>query len=391
MIHARTVPFRLLHTSDWHLGRTLHAVPLLADQEVFLAWLIDLLEREPHDALVVAGDVFDRSVPPEDAVAALSRFLVALRSRCPDLPVVVIAGNHDSATRLAFGSDLLASMRLYVRGGAAGIERPVGLTARDGTRAELWAVPFLHAGALTTERAGERFRVTTQVEALEAAIARTSNFDASAAQVLISHCFARGGVVSESERTIVGTASEIDAMAFARFDYVALGHLHRAQRVAARTRYSGSPQKYSFSEALDEKVVLSVDVTHGEEPVVTPIATPIPVPMVVLRGTLEALMEDAAFAAHRESYVRVELTERPGTHEPMVRLRTRFARLLDLRVASAEPVRRAATADELDRRERADVGADFEDFTSLLTGERPDEARLEAFRALARELEARGR
>ena len=101
MIHARTVPFRLLHTSDWHLGRTLHAVPLLADQEVFLAWLIDLLEREPHDALVVAGDVFDRSVPPEDAVAALSRFLVALRSRCPDLPVVVIALEGKNAVAAA--------------------------------------------------------------------------------------------------------------------------------------------------------------------------------------------------------------------------------------------------------------------------------------------------
>jgi exonuclease SbcD len=138
MIHAPPVPFRLLHTSDWHLGRSLHALGLLPDQEVFLAFLLELLASDPHDALIVAGDVFDRAVPSEDAVASLSRFLSALRARCPELPIILIAGNHDSATRLAFGSELLASMQLHLRGGVSALDSPIRLTGRDGTPVEIW-------------------------------------------------------------------------------------------------------------------------------------------------------------------------------------------------------------------------------------------------------------
>lgn len=381
MIHAVAVPFRLLHTSDWHLGRTLHAVSLLEDQDAFLAFLLDLLENDPHDALIVAGDVFDRSVPTEEAVARLSTFLAALRTRLPALPVVVIAGNHDSATRLAFGSELLASMQLHVRGGTAGIETPVRLVGRDGTRAEIWPVPFLHAGALEAQREGERFKLTTQVDALDEALARIARaHDAAQAQVLVSHCFARGGLVSDSERTIVGTASEIDAAAFARFDYVALGHLHRAQALSENVRYSGSPIAYSFSEAGDLKMVLSVSVERGERARVREIPTPVLRPMVILRGTFEALLGDPAHAVHEDSYVRIELTEAPTAIEPMARLRARFTRLLDLRVHTSERAEARQHARDA-QRERKDVEADFLDFEAMLRGQAPDEAIVAAFRA----------
>jgi exonuclease SbcD len=224
--------------------------------------------------------------------------------------------------------------------------------------------------------------LSTQVDALGEALRRIARGQGrGSAQVLVSHCFARGGLVSDSERTIVGTASEVDASAFGAFDYVALGHLHRAQALTQRVHYSGSPLAYSFSEATDEKVVLSVDVAPGVAPVLRPIPAPVPRPMVILRDTAQALLEDRKYDAHAESYVRIDLTEETALHEPFARLKQRFPWLLDFRVhvaAARAEKRREAEA----RRARADVEADFQDFETMLRGDAPDDALLSAFRSV---------
>lgn len=376
---------KLLHTSDWHLGRVLHERPLLPEQVAFLAQLVALLREDPHDALIVAGDVFDRSIPPEEAVERFGDFLRDLRAACPALPIVIIAGNHDSAARLAYASPLLAAAGVHVRGAldpARAIERPVRVRAADGEEAELWPLPFLWPGALSAHAEGDEAPLGSQEGAFVEALRRLRDRrDATALQVLVAHCFAAGGAVSDSERTLIGTATQIDAACFADFDYVALGHLHRAQRVAPNAWYSGSPLKYSFSEAGDAKALLSVTLSRGAPAEVRRIPIAPARDLAILRGALRELLEDPRHLPYAERYLRIELTEADATAQPMALLRARFPFLLDLRIPRAEASdARIAPAD---RRARADVEQDFVDFERRLRGEAPlPSGLLEAFRAL---------
>jgi exonuclease SbcD len=376
---------KLLHTSDWHLGRVLHDRPLLPDQLVFLAQLIALLRDDPHDALIIAGDVFDRSIPPEDAVERFGDFLRDLRAACPALPIVLIAGNHDSAARLAYASPLLAAAGVHVRGAVdptLAVDRPVRVRGAEGDEAEIWPLPFLWPGALGAHAEGEEASIGTQESVFVEALRRLRDRrDPSAHQVLVAHCFAAGGVVSDSERTLIGTATQIDAACFADFDYVALGHLHRPQRVSANAWYSGSPLEYSFSEAGDPKVLLSVTLSRGAPPEVRKIPIAPPRGMSILRGPLRELLEDPRHLAHVDRYLRIELTDADPAAQPMALLRARFPYLLDLRVPRPEaPEGRMAPAE---RRARADVEQDFLDFERRLRGEAPmPDGLLDAFRAL---------
>lgn len=363
---------KVLHTSDWHLGRVLHERSLLGDQRGFLGWLAGHLEADPHDALVVAGDVFDRGVPPEEAVELLTEFLRDLRERAPRLTVLFIAGNHDSGSRLAFGAPLLASLGVHVRGGVAELERPVRVAG-----AELWAVPFLWPGSFPASPT----QAAAFAEARRRILAAQSP---GAAQVVVAHCFAAGGAVSDSERTLVGQSTQVEGELLAGFDYVALGHLHRPQRVTEQVRYSGSPLRYSFSEAADAKVVLSVEVRAGAPPQVAAVPVPQPRPMVTLRGELAALRADPAFAAHEQAYVRVELTDAVPVSQPVPLLRKRFPHLLELVSAAS-----AGSSGPLAPRARRAAGArpsleeDFVAFERDLRGEgAPSPEVLAAFRGL---------
>jgi exonuclease SbcD len=363
---------RILHTSDWHLGRVLHEHSLLDDQRHFLTQLTDLLRREPHDALVIAGDVFDRGVPPEEAVELLTSSLRDLRTACPALPIVIIAGNHDSASRLAYAAPLLEATGVHVRGGVERLEVPV-VVGPVGHEAELWPVPFLWPGALHAQHDGVDVRIGTQSAAFEEALRRIAErrVTSTRAQVLIAHCFASGGTVSESERTLVGTATQIDAGLFEGFDYVALGHLHRPQRVTSRAWYSGSPLPYSFSEVDDHKAVLSVDVTRGAEPVVRmqPIA---PLRgMSVMRGTFDRLRSAPEYAAFEDHYVRIELETAEAVVQPVPVLRKRFPHLLEFRMPRTgdDVDAQAASTRTVGTRQRTDLDADFHDFEQHLRGE----------------------
>jgi exonuclease SbcD len=377
---------RILHTSDWHLGRVLHEHSLLDDQRHFLAQLTEILRTDAHDVLVIAGDVFDRSVPPEEAVDLLTSSLRDLRAACPTLPIVLIAGNHDSASRLAYAAPLLEAAGLHVRGGASRIEEPVVVRGADGDEAEVWPVPFLWPGALSEHQDGAELRLSTQTAALEEAMRRiAARRSTTRAQVLVAHCFASGGSVSESERTLVGTATQVDTSIFAGFDYVALGHLHRPQRVTTRAWYSGSPLKYSFSEVSDVKCVLSVQVTRGAEPQVREVPIAPLREMAIVRGSFDRLRTDPEFASYVNHYLRVELEVAEAVVQPVPVLRKRFPHLLEFRVPrSGDDValeRGALSAG--DTRKRADIGADFMDFERHLRGGAEAPAHVQdAFRAL---------
>ena len=377
---------RILHTSDWHLGRILHEHNLLPDQQKFLKDLLAHLRESRYEALVIAGDIFDRSIPSEDAVDLWNHFLEDFASTCPDTALLAIAGNHDSATRLALASRLIERAGIHIRGGVERLEDPVTVRDADGAIARIWMVPFLWSGSLIQDREDGRFVLQTQEEALAEAVRRIrARINPGELNLLVAHCFANGAQVSDSERILVGTAAHIDPELFRDFDYVALGHLHRPQALGAKMRYSGTPLPYSFSEATHVKAMAAVTLRKGFNPVVAAIPV-IPLrPMKDLRGTLQELETDPRYTGLDDSYVRVTLTEPSLVGQPVMRLRLRFPFLLEFQeYISPQPDRMEMPSETL----KADVLDDFKDFEQRIRGEAGvSEGLLDAFITLRGEME----
>jgi exonuclease SbcD len=311
---------RLLHTADWHLGRAFHGEQLLSAQAAFVDFVVDAARATRIDGVLIAGDLYDRALPPVDAVRLASEALARLAEVAP---VVVISGNHDSAGRLGFGAELLARAGVHVRTDplAAGSPIPLG----DGL---LYAVPYLEPD-LVREPFGIEER--THAAAMDAAMARVredieARGAAGAPIVVAAHAFVAGGMPSESERDLaVGGAANVPAFAFDGADYVALGHLHGPQVVGGGLgRYAGSPLAFSFSEAGQAKSVAVVEVEAGALPLVELLPTPVPRPLANLRGTLDELLADPRLAEHEQAWVQATLTDPVRPADAMERLRRRF-------------------------------------------------------------------
>ncbi|MCQ4162038.1 exonuclease SbcCD subunit D [Roseomonas sp. GC11] len=368
---------RILHTADWHLGRALHGQPFLPEQEWLLTGpFLDLLRDTRPDLLVVAGDVYDRAVPPAAAVELLGDVLGRI-IRGLGIPVVLIAGNHDDARRLGFAAPLLHSAGLHIADSATGrafpfedAHGPVQILAADygppAYLAELFAIP----------------EGLPDHEAAFAALAANlrGQCDPAARQVLVAHAFVQGGLESESERLLqVGGSGAVSAAHLAGFHYVALGHLHRPQEMAeGRVRYSGSPLGYSFSEAGQGKSVTLVEIDAAGA--VRTEALPLPArhPLRIVRGALEEVLA-AAEGPGREDWLQVLLTDRP--FDAMARLRERYPHVLDLRFVAPE-ARAAAPLPRLAARAAPleTLGA----FWQAVRGEAlPEAARAEASAAIA--------
>jgi len=315
---------RLIHTSDWHLGRSFHQVGLLGAQAAYLDHLVEVVRCEQVDAVLVSGDVYDRALPAPDTVALLSQTLVRLVDA--GAQVIVSSGNHDSAVRLGFGAALMERAGVHLRTSLADVGRPVLL----GDTA-VHPLPYLEP-ALAADALGASER--THAGVLRAAMERVR---ADAAQragsrvVVMAHAFVTGGVTSESERDIsVGGVSAVPPRVFAGADYTALGHLHGAQQVAPGVRYSGSPVAMSFSEVTQRKVSLLVDLS-GPEPVVQPLAAPVARPLAVLRGTLEEVLSDPRHQGAESAWCQVTLTDALRPLGAMDQVRRRFPHTLELR------------------------------------------------------------
>src|SRR4051812_31588803 len=324
---------RLLHTSDWHIGRSLHGTDLLAEQEAVLSGLARIVTEESVDAVLVAGDVYDRAVPSADATAVLSR--VVARIRRAGAEVVLTPGNHDSARRLGTFSELLAAGGLHVRAETAKLDEPVLLADEHGEVA-VYGLPFLepevarHELGLTGGQGGGKSHEAVLSTAMERV--RTDLFlRPGARSVVLAHAFVGGGVPSESERDIcVGGVDLVPAEVFDGVDYVALGHLHRPQTLSPRLRYSGSPLAYSFGEAGQAKQVWLVDLDAGGLAGVRLVALPVPRELSVLTGTLAELLADPALSAAEEHFVPARLTDPERPVDPMRRLQVRFPHCVHL-------------------------------------------------------------
>ncbi|MFC8507932.1 exonuclease SbcCD subunit D [Streptomyces sp. NPDC057411] len=321
---------RLLHTSDWHLGRSFHRVALLDAQAAFLDHLVATVRERAVDAVLVAGDVYDRAVPP---LAAVELFDTALhRLADAGVPTVMISGNHDSGRRLGVGAGLIERAGIHLRTDPAGAGTPVVLADAHGDVA-LYGLPYLEPALVRerfgAEKAGHEAVLSAAMDRVRADLAARPDGTRS---VVLAHAFVAGGEASDSERDItVGGVSAVPAAVFDGVDYVALGHLHGSQTLTPRIRYSGSPLAYSFSEADHRKTMWLIDLgADGAVESAERVDCPVPRPLARIRGRLDDLLADPALARHEDAWVEATLTDPVRPAEPMARLSERFPGVLNL-------------------------------------------------------------
>jgi exonuclease SbcD len=325
---------RLIHTSDWHLGRTLHGENLLEHQAAFLGWLLGQAVSQHADVVVVAGDVYDRAVPSTDSVALLDATLLAFARE--HIPMVITSGNHDSPIRLGFGAGLSEAAGIHLRTSVADIARPVIVGDEHG-EVGVYGIPYLLPDAVMAELGAQR----SHASVLSAA-ARLIRGDAAARglsrTVVAAHAFVTGAQTSESERDIrVGGIGDAPACVFDGFSYVALGHLHGQQCVAIGgsdtvARYAGSPLAFSFSEKHQAKSVTLVEIDAAGQAGAEPLAAPVPRPLREMRGRLDQLLAraDADAGDLADAWVKVVLTDPVRPASPMERLREKWPHTLVL-------------------------------------------------------------
>lgn len=318
---------KLIHLSDLHLGKRVNEFSMLEDQQYILTEILQIIDREKPDGVMIAGDVYDKSVPSAEAVALLDDFLVRLAKR--DLQVFLISGNHDSPERMAFGGRLMAQSGVHLAPVYDGKVRPIMLTDEYGP-VNLYLLPFLkpaHVRRCFPER-----EILTYTDALAAAI-EAMGVDTAQRNVLVTHQFVTGAARCDSEEISVGGTDNVDVSVFEPFDYVALGHIHGPQQVGRETvRYCGTPLKYSFSEAKHQKSVTVVEL--GEKGAVSVRTVPL-TPMrdlAELQGTYEELTFRGFYdgTSYPRDYVHITLTDEEDIPDAVSKLRIIYPNLMKL-------------------------------------------------------------
>ena len=365
---------RVLHTSDWHLGRSFHRMNLLSAQREFIEHLVATVRERRVEAVLVAGDVYDRAVPPLAAVELFDDALHRLAGL--GVPTVMISGNHDSARRLGVGAGLIERAGIHLRTDPAGCATPVVLTDAHGDVA-FYGLPYLEPRlvreVLGAPAAGHTAVLRAAMDHVRADLAVRPPGTRS---VVLAHAFVAGGAVSDSERDItVGGVGSVPAEVFDGVDYVALGHLHGCQAITDRIRYSGSPLAYSFSEAGHRKSMWLVDLgADGAVEAAERVNCPVPRPLARIRGRIDDLLADPALARHEQAWVEATLTDPVRPDEPMARLARRFPHVLSLVFAPERPAEDplASYAQRLRGRTDPEIAEDF--VAHVRGGRGPDRA-----------------
>lgn len=318
---------KFLHLADLHLGKRVNGFSMLEDQAHILRQILAILDDEQPDGVLIAGDVYDKSVPSVEAVGLLDGFLTELRAR--GVPVLLISGNHDSPERLAFGGRVMDSCGIHISPVYDGALAPVTLHDEFGP-VHIWLLPFVKPAHV------RRWFPDADIESYTDAVAEAvahMDIDTAARNVLVTHQFVTGGTRSGSEELSVGGTDNVDSGVFAPFDYVALGHLHGAQHIGRETiRYAGSPLKYSFSEARQHKSVTVVTLGEkGDVQVRTAALTPLR-ELREIRGSYDELTARSFYehTTYRSDYLHLILTDEQDVFDAMSRLRTIYPYLMTL-------------------------------------------------------------
>ena len=318
---------KLIHLSDLHLGKRVNEYSMLEDQEYILLKILEIIDNEKPDGVMIAGDVYDKSVPSAEAVQLFDDFLNRLAKR--KLQVFVISGNHDSAERIAFGSRLMDISGIHMSRVYEGKTEPYALEDEHG-KVNIYMLPFIKPAAV--RRFFEDRELKSYTDAIAAAIEKM-NIDTTERNVIITHQFVTGSARSDSEEISVGGTDNVDSYVFDDFDYVALGHIHGPQNCGKDTiRYCGTPLKYSFSEVSHKKSVTVVEL--GKKGDVSYRTVPL-IPLhdlVELKGTYLEIMSRSFYegTSLQEDYTHITLTDEDDIPDAIGKLRTVYHRLMKL-------------------------------------------------------------
>ncbi|NLK46247.1 MAG: exonuclease subunit SbcD [Treponema sp.] len=394
---------KFLQTGDLHLGKFFYEYQLLEDQKYVLNQLINELKLQvetdsPYDALIIAGDIYDRSMPPAEAVQVFSEFLAKIQKAFQELHVLIIPGNHDSALRLSYAQQILEQQRIHIRTDLTRIDEPVII--KDTA---FYLMPFLQPASFSlieqsdekteTKKNDKKLEKQKKIQpsktSLEKNLDLFSNVDENQAEnktdlllkdnsekketflmsqtdlakeairrinisknedipsVLVAHLFTAGSVESDSERIIWGTAEQVDNSLFKDFSYTALGHLHRCQQAGSRAFYSGSPLAYSFGESNTDKVFLRIELEKNKEPIVTKIPIEPLHPVISLTGSFEEFFDSEKYDKYKNHFLEIVSMTETIIENPVALLRKKFPYLLSFRqdkaferIASKEIVNR---------------------------------------------------
>lgn len=330
---------KIIHTSDWHLGISLHNASLIDEQRYFIDYLINVVKDQKVDAVIIAGDVFDHSVSSAEAITLYNYAVTRL---CNELgvPVIIAAGNHDGAARLASCNELLKKAGLYIYG-----KLTAEINAVEIGNSSIYPIPYFNVDEVKALYPEEK--ISSYADAMEVVLKNIKqNFKKGNSNILMCHCFVSGSVLSESDRTaMVGGSSVVPSGIFDGFDYVAMGHLHKAQDRGYNIRYSGSPIKYSFSEASHLKTITMLEIEDGikyEELEIVPLRE-----TRIIRGTFDEVLEFANHDMKRDDFIKIEITDMYAGMEAVELFRTYYANLLNITGKMNETEENQLTVEEL--------------------------------------------
>lgn len=323
---------KLLHTSDWHLGRIFHGRSLIEDQKHMLDQILSEL-KSGYDALLIAGDLFDRAVPPPEAITLLDSFLRDVADL--HISTVIIPGNHDSSVRLRYGAALFEKHGIHIRCDYQQ-SKPVVITGKNGSCCDLFTLPFVDH-ILVRDHFPDR-EMPGKEAAIQALLdAMRCHVRDGVPAILMAHEYVDGATASDSERVYVGGSHVVSPALFDGFTFVALGHLHRMQKVKSETiHYCGSPLPYSFAEAENKNGLLSITIDESSAVTCGSIEIHPLRPVSVIEDTFDRLMNEPAYELKTRHYLSARITDEQYHHELRLRLRERFPYLLEVRLLHVE-------------------------------------------------------
>jgi exonuclease SbcD len=355
---------KIIHTADWHLGRQFHNVSLLEDQEHVLKQIVSLAKEIEADVVIIAGDVYDRSVPPSDAVSLLDETLHHL-TMSVDASVVLIAGNHDGAVRLAYGSRQMEKSRVFISGPLSKSVEPFVIQDEHGP-VYFCPLPYADPAEVRIEFGEDEIRShDAAVNAM--AIQMRSHLPADARSIAIGHCWVEGGTNTESERPLtVGGTGQVTSGCFDGFHYTALGHLHRPQSVTDNIQYSGSLFKYSFSEVDHKKSVTVIDLGADGSIICERVNLNPKRDLRVIEGTMADVLKGPADGESTDDYLLVRLTDTGAILDAMGQLREVYPNVLHIERPGLQ-INDGLDATPEDHRGRSELDL-FKDFYTQMKG-----------------------
>ncbi len=370
---------KFVHTGDLHIGKTVNGFSMMEDQRYILKQIYEISCKEKADALILAGDIYDRVIPPAEAVVLLDHFLTDMAAA--GIPVLLISGNHDSPERLGFAGKLLEDQGIHIAGIYENQLKEVKVTDRYG-EATFVLMPFARPATVEAKSSGEAV-----AHMLSKRVKRTER------EILVTHYFVtdmgRAPELSDGETTVhVGGLDNVEASLLDGFDYVALGHIHKPQKIGhGEIYYAGAPLAYSFSEAGQEKSVNLVELGKKGGVEVRRIPLKPLHDLRRIRGRLEELMRPEIVAAgDANDYIRAELTDEEELVDPIGTLRSVYPNIMQIVLLKNEEKENISYTSRLEEK-RKSIPELFQDFYEMIRGEKPDEEKMEAVRAAAEKAE----